>query len=126
MRYPTPALWRINVVDVHDGDTVTARVDRGTDDTSLWHIRLKDVFAPELTDVGGPQCRDYVLGWVHDRGDGSDWPLMLQTFRTPRSDVEVTTFSRYVGVITAADGTSLNADVQGFIHASGYGGGIGG
>lgn len=125
MRYPTPALWRVRVVDVHDGDTVTVFVDRGHDDASTWHIRLRDVFAPELSQAGGPETRAFVLAWVTDNGDGTDWPFQLETFRTPRSDVDVTTLSRYVGVITSATGQCLNTDVQTFVTQHGYGGGTG-
>lgn len=125
MRYPTPALWRVRVTDVHDGDTVTAFVDRGHDEFATWDIRLKDVYAPELSQTGGPECREFVRQWVATHIDGSDWPLLLETFRTPRSDTDVMTFSRYVGELRSVLGTSLNADVQAFITANGYGGGIG-
>ena len=125
MRYPTPALWRVKVLEAHDGDTVTALVDRGHDDQSTWAIRLKDVYAPELSQAGGVETRDFVLGWLADNGDGTDWPYRLETFRTPRSDVDVTTLSRYVGVVTSSSGASLNADVQAFVTGHGYGGGVG-
>ena len=125
MRYPTPARWRIRPTETHDGDTIAAVVDRGDDDLSVWWVRLKGVFAPELSQPGGPECRAFVMAWLADHGDGTDWPLMLETFRTPRSDVDVKTLSRQVGVVTAADGANLNTDVQAFITAQGYGGGIG-
>ena len=127
MRYPTPALWRIKVLEVHDGDTANrVLVDRGIEESAIWSVRLLDVYAPELSQPGGTACRDYVSGWVSKHGDGTDWPLLLETFRTPRSDAQVETLSRYVGGITAADGACLNADVQAFITASGYSPGIGG
>lgn len=125
MRYPTPALWRASVVDTHDGDTVRLLVDRGADDESQWWVRLKGVFAPELTQTGGPETRAFVVQWLQDNGDGTPWPYLLETFRTPRSDVDVTTLSRLVGVVTAANGKSLNADVQAFVTAQGYPGGVG-
>lgn len=125
MRYPVPALWRVKVLDVHDGDTIKVTMDRGMDDATTISVRLKDAFAPELSQAGGRESRDYVLGWLRDNTDGTDWPFLLETFRTPRSDVEVVTLSRYVGVLRSATGRSLNADVQAFVTASGYGGGIG-
>jgi hypothetical protein len=125
MKYPVPALWRIRPVSVHDGDTIHAIVDRGISETALWAIRLKDTFAPELSQPGGPECRAFAQAWVSVNGDGSDWPLLLETFRTPLSDTEVVTLSRYVGRVTAANGKCLNDDVEAFIKAQGYGGGIG-
>lgn len=125
MRYPTPARWRIRPLYAHDGDTIFAQVDRGDDDQSVWAIRLKDVFAPELSQPGGVECQRFVQDWLARNGDGDDWPFALETFRTPRSDVDIKTLSRQVGVVTSAHGTSLNSDVQAFINANGYGGGIG-
>jgi hypothetical protein len=112
-------------VYVHDGDSVEVCIDRGFDDTSQINVRLKDVWAPELADIGGRETRDFVLGWLMDHGDGSRWSFALETFRTPRSDVETMTFNRYVGVLTAPDGTSLNAAVSQFVLEKGYAGGIG-
>lgn len=126
MRYPVPALWRIKILEVHDGDTASrVLVDRGIEETAIWSVRLLDVFAPELSQTGGPECRDEARKWVAEHGDGSDWPFLLETFRTPRSDAEVKTLSRYVGRITAADGSCLNDHMTTFVAAHGYGGGIG-
>lgn len=130
MRYPTPALQRIRVLDVHDGDTTPrSLVDRGgpAEQTEIWSIRFKDVFAPELSQPGGPECRQFVIDWFAAHDDGSDWPFMLETFRTPKSDKIVTTLSRIVGVYTAPNGDVLNHDVEAFIKAHPeWGGGIGG
>lgn len=121
-----PALWRIRPLAVWDGDTLNeVLVDRGSDDFSTWSIRLQDVWAPERYQVGGRECRDFVLGWLTDHHDGSAWPFQLETFRTPVSDKDLTTFSRYVGVVTAADGSVLNEAVTAFVNAQGYGGGVG-
>lgn len=125
MRYPTPALWRMRVTSVHDGDTLTAFVDRGHDEFAQWDVRLKDVYAPELSQTGGPQCRDFAAQWVAANGDGTDWPLLLETFRTPRSDTDVMTFTRYVGEVRSASGASLNDAMREFITANDYPGGIG-
>lgn len=125
MRYPTPALWRVQLVEVHDGDTARYRVDRGDDDQSLWWVRLKDVHAPELSQPGGSESRAFAVQWHQDNGDGSEWPFMLETFRTPRSDVDVKTLSRLVGRVTSADGYCLNDDVQAFVTERGFPGGAG-
>lgn len=127
MRYPLPALWRVRPLNVHDGDTIKVYVDCGgpNEKRETWDIRFKAVFAPELSQPGGVECRDFVQAWIDNNGDGTEWPFLLETFRTPRSDADVMTFSRYVGIVTSASGRSLNADVQAFVIASGYGGGIG-
>lgn len=125
MRYPTPALWRISPLETHDGDTVRVSVDRGIEESAVWSVRLKDVFAPELSQPGGPECRAFVSAWLIANGDGTAWPFLLETFRTPRSDAEVMTLSRYVGRLTSASGTCLNDAVQAFITAQGYAGGTG-
>lgn len=125
MRYPTPALWRCKVTEVHDGDTVKVLIDRGMDDESVRWIRLLETFAPELRQTGGPESRGFTTAWVASHGDGSDWPFMLTTYRTPLSDTDVTTFSRYVGTITAAGGANLNTDVEAYVKAQGYSGGTG-
>lgn len=125
MRYPVPAYWRIKVIDVHDGDSLWTQTDRGDRDQSAWLIRLKGVFAPELGQPGGPECRAFVVAWLADHHDGTDWPFLLETFRTPRSDVDVRTLSRRVGVLTSEQGVSLNPAVQTFVTANGYSGGVG-
>lgn len=121
-----PALWRVRPISVWDGDTLNSvLVDRGSDDYSTWSVRLKDVWAPEKHEPGGRECRDFVLGWLSDHADGSEWPFLLETFRTPSSDRDVLTFSRYVGVIRSADGSCLNDAVTAFVSEQGFGGGIG-
>lgn len=125
MRYPTPARWRIRPTYAHDGDTLFALVDRGDDDQSVWAVRLKDVFAPELAQPGGVACRDFVTEWLFRNTDGSEWPFQLETFRTPRSDVDLKTLGRQLSVVTAAFGANLNAAVQAFVTERGYGGGVG-
>lgn len=120
MRYPTPALWRCRLVRVLDGDTVDVLVDRGFEDQTTMTIRLQAVHAPERSQPGGLETRDFVLGWFTDHDDGSVWPWLLETFRTPRSDVEVETLGRYVGRISGPGGVVLNDDVQAFVLAAGY------
>lgn len=110
---------------VYDGDSIEVDVDRGFDDTSRLSIRLRDVWAPELSQPGGLDCRNFALGWVDDNGDGSLWPFRLETFRTPRSDVEVATFGRFVGVVQAASGATLNAAMTAYVTERGFGGGTG-
>lgn len=128
MKYPTPALQRIKPINVHDGDNVKVIVDRGgpNETREIWDIRLKDVFAPEIGQPGSQECKLFVQNWLATHVDGSDWPYILETFRTPKSDQLDMTFKRFVGVIIDKDMFTLNAAIQKFITDNGYGGGIGG
>lgn len=127
MKYPLPAYWRIAPVlnEPYDGDSFWAEVDRGDDDSSLWHVRLKDVFAPESKDPSGVECASVLVAWLVDHADGSRWPFRLETFRTPRSDTDVKTFARWVGIVTDAEGRSLNSHLFATIEANGWSHGIG-
>lgn len=128
MRYPTPALQRIKPLGNHDGDTVKVIVDRGgpNETREIWDIRLKDVFAPEVGQPGGHECQVFVARWLITHTDGSDWPFILETFRTPKSDALDMTFKRFVGIIRDQYSYSLNFAIQEYITENGWGGGIGG
>lgn len=125
MKFPTPHLERMQVRSVHDGDTLVAYVDRARDQYEILEVRLRGVYAPELSQPGGWECQAHAVAWLADHHDGSEWPFLLETFRTPKSDKDSTTLSRYVGEVRAADGTILNAAMQVYIVAQGYDGGIG-
>jgi hypothetical protein len=127
MRYPTPALWRADIDVVHDGDTVQAKIDRGFNDTSQIWVRLKDVYAPELREAGGIDVRDYVIEWLveHNHEQAHYYAWSVETFRTPRSDVDAMTFDRYLGIVRCSQGHNMNQDVTAFILLRGYGGGTG-
>jgi len=122
-------MWdkRAQVVEVHDGDTITVILDQGFDETKKIKLRLFGVFAPELKDEGGQACREFLTTWLatHDDLRGS-WPFVVTTARTPISDTEQQTLGRYVGTLTSRDGTSnLNVDIANFIQVQGYGHGTG-
>lgn len=127
MRYPLPARWRItpDLSEPFDGDSFWAWVDRGDDDRSLWHVRLRDVFAPDHGDAGYLETGTYLKDWLTGHLDGTEWPYLLETFRTPRSDADVKTLSRWVGIVTDAHGNSLNRDVASWISFMEYPHGIG-
>jgi endonuclease YncB( thermonuclease family) len=58
---PAPVYWNATVLDVHDGDTMHVRVDRGNDDTSEWSIRVRGAACRELADPGGFEARGATL-----------------------------------------------------------------
>lgn len=116
--------YRAQVTDVHDGDTITVLLDTGFNNRRMeTALRLLDVFAPELSQPGGPETRDFVQTWVAARS-APQWPFVCITARIKSDAHEVTTFGRYVGILLA-DGESLNDAVTAFVTANGYGGGTG-
>ena len=124
-------MWdkRAFVTSVHDGDTLTATLDQGFGDLKeAMRIRLLGTFAPELTQPGGPETRQFVVDWIARYAlIPLRFPFVVTTARGPKSDREITTFERYVAVVETLDHShNLNLDVQAFVTAQGYGGGTGG
>lgn len=131
-------LWAARLPDgtdaVHDGDTVRLELDLGFSQRGTYALRLKDVFAPELRQPGGVECRQFVRTWLADGyyDDGQprysdDWPLVVETFRT-KTGRDLTTLERYVAVVSRRDSSfnNLNEDIQLFVKDHpGWGGGIG-
>lgn len=66
---PTDIYWRrIEVISVHDGDTVTIRADLGFNTFTVHPLRMYGVNAPELKapDHKGLDALDYVHQWFVD------------------------------------------------------------
>lgn len=121
-------MWdkRAWIETVHDGDTLTVILDQGFGDTKRIKLRLLGVFAPELSQTGGPETRDFVKAWLDSNKGTSTWSYVVTTARTPKSDIEQETFGRYVGTLTNLTGTeNLNTAVIDFVRTNGYGGGTG-
>jgi len=119
--------YRAAITSVHDGDTISASLDRGLGDIrEAMRIRLLGVYAPELTQPGGPETRQFVVDWLARYALPVRFPFVVTTARGPRSDREITTLERYVAVVESLDHShNLNVDVSAFITAQGYPGGIG-
>lgn len=121
-------MWdkRAWIQDVHDGDTLTVVLDQGFGDTKLIKLRLLNTFAPELSQPGGQETRQFVIDWLAKNKGTGTWNYVVTTARTPKSDTEQETFGRYVGVLTNTQGTeNLNLAVTQFVRDNGYGGGTG-
>jgi endonuclease YncB( thermonuclease family) len=118
-------MWdrRARIPENHDGDTITAVLDQGFGDTKTIKVRLAGVFAPELSQPGGPETTTFVHEWITQRSSGS-WPFVCTTVRT-RTDTETTTLGRYVAHIVCGT-ESLNDAINTFVAVNGYGHGIGG
>jgi hypothetical protein len=109
---------------VTDADTLWLETDQGDHDRKLRACRLWGVWAPEMKDTGGPECRAFVAAWVDAHHVGR-WPLWVDTIQTSTGR-DVLTYNRFVTVVWNGDRTrQLNVDVHEFITQRGYGGGIG-
>ena len=109
---------------VHDGDTLWLETDQGDWYRKVRDIRLKDVFAPELKQPGGPECRRFLADWLF-RWDRWPWPFIVRTYRTSTGR-DLLTFNRYVSVVYSRDLAScLNTEIQAFVTDNGYPGGTG-
>lgn len=101
--------WPVaQLIETHDGDTVRLRISCGFDVWAQQWIRLKDVWAPELDEPGGPEATTICQEWFADHAP--DGLVKVTTFRTS-APLEVRfrmSFTRYIGIVSALDGTELN------------------
>lgn len=123
-------MWdrRAKFVSNHDGDTVTVVLDQGFGDTKQINVRLFGVFAPELKQKGGKECKDFTANWFAREDDSvaPEWNIIVTTIRDKSGNNEDMSFARYVGIITSLDGSrNLNHDIQEFIMSRLYSGGTG-
>lgn len=52
--------YQAEVVSIHDGDTMTLKIDMGRRIYAIDSIRLYRINAPELSQAGGKESRDYL------------------------------------------------------------------
>lgn len=95
----TPYLYRVSVLGVHDGDTVTVLIDLGFYLTKTTPIRLAGINAPELATDAGKRARDALVGFVgQQRGQ---W--LAQTYKSGEEK-----YGRWLAHLIAPDGTDVN------------------
>ena len=103
-------LWPVaQLLDVHDGDTVKLAIDHGFGEDAKEWIRLKDVWAPEVGDPGGPEATADCEGWFREHAP--DGYVTATTFRTS-TPLEIRfrqSFTRYIGIVAAFNGSELNS-----------------
>lgn len=121
--------YRAALLNVHDGDTMRFLIDVGFDARVEDAIRLKGVFAPELSQPGGDDARNFVINLVQS-AKVMTWPYLIRTEpNTTAEPIEKTSFSRYIGTVYFIDNqtTSLNDTIATFLaqHPE-WGKGIGG
>jgi endonuclease YncB( thermonuclease family) len=95
--------YRAVVVDVHDGDTLTAHVDAGF---HTWQhsarFRLAGISARELAAPGGREARDHLAGLLP-----AGTAVTIQSIKAGHDPADDMSFDRYVAVVTLPDGRDL-------------------
>lgn len=103
-----PYRYRITILSVHDGDTLTVSVDLGFYIAFTTPIRLAGVNAPELSvpDGSGRAARDALRTFVMSFPPATlpDHGWTAQTFKTG-----VEKYGRWLARVTAPDGTDMSA-----------------
>lgn len=84
---------------VIDGDTVVLNIDLGFRLTAKLPIRLLGLNCPEHGTPGGNVATAYTLAWFAGR------TLTVTTQKNPEK------YGRWLGIISAAGGSTLNADL---------------
>lgn len=99
---------------VIDGDTVRFLFDNGMYIRSSQSIRFAGTNAPELSEPGGREAREFVIRWMAEHAQlGGEWPFRITTERDRQ------TFNRYIGLITCAEcGESLNEAVKAYVEGT--------
>lgn len=121
-------MWdrRARVISPEDGDTLRITLDQGFGDTKTLNLRLRNTWAPEHNEPGGPETTAFVREWLaRNTPEGEVWPFVVTMARVHSGDHEVQTFGRYVGTLANAAGEALNDAVNAFVKNNGYGQGIG-
>lgn len=81
--------YRATVISNHDGDTLTLNIDLGRRCYSVDAIRLLGINAPELSEVGGKESRDYLSRLCPE---GTE--IRVQTFKNKNDK-----YGRWLGVV---------------------------
>lgn len=109
-----PDAWVVPAVilSVHDGDTITVRVDLGWHLTlEMLHVRLAHINAPELVTPEGKAARDYLAALV---------PIGSLVTLTSHS---LDKYGRTLGTLTLADSRDAGVEMLASGHAVPYEGG---
>lgn len=107
---------------VHDGDTAWLEWNTGRRNMALVDNRFYNVFAPELTQDGGPDCRQFVVDWLAHQAAATKtlWPFMVDAVLDANGH-EIETLGRTVVIVRNSAGTAiLNDDMSSYIDLHGY------
>lgn len=92
--------YKVNIVSVHDGDTVTVDIDLGFYLTHRVPIRLAGINAPELKTPEGKAASAALRGFV--TGHPGQWTA--QTFKSGEEK-----YGRWLAMLFAPDGMDVSA-----------------
>jgi endonuclease YncB( thermonuclease family) len=91
--------YRAALVRVVDGDSLVILLDVGMGARVEEEIRLLNVSAPERSQAGGLECRDFVVAWCAQL-PARRWPLHVTTVpNTSLEPLERRTFVRYLATV---------------------------
>lgn len=95
--------YAATLISIHDGDTLRLDVDLGFNlhNTNM-DIRLYGLNAPELNTDAGKVALQFAKDWFVANGN----TVILQSKKDKQEK-----YGRYLGIILASNGKSLNADL---------------
>lgn len=81
--------YRATVISNHDGDTITLEIDLGRRTYTVDSIRLLGINAPELSEPGGKEARDFLRCLCPAKTE-----VRIQTFKNKNDK-----YGRWLGVV---------------------------
>lgn len=111
---------RARLTRPHDGDSFWVLVDTGYRQRYEPELRLLDVYAPELRQLGGLETTEFINDWFRGTDARRSWPLYVQTVKTRVFEPdERKTLDRYLATVwrygEETTGVSLNQAVNAFL-----------
>lgn len=116
------ARWSFDVLfvlTIHDGDTVKLCADRGGGDWWPFWLRLAGVYAPELSEPGGIEARDWLAMYLFSLPPKTTG-MVTVTHRRMTSDNDIKSLDRYVGDLFIGYGTAQQMDIGQLVIDSGH------
>lgn len=98
--------FRARVWRIIDGDTFVALPDCGFDVSAFPHIRIKNVFAPELHQIGGTDAKIKLRNVLY-QSDDEAWPLRIESELRVTVVQGVKSFARYVAYVYVVKNSQL-------------------
>lgn len=114
--------WAFDVLFIlvcHDGDTVKLCADRGGGDWWPFWLRLASIYAPELSEPGGIEARDWLINLIQPLPPKTTG-MVTVTHRRMTSDNDVKSLDRWVGELFIGYGTAQQMDVGQLVIDSGH------
>jgi endonuclease YncB( thermonuclease family) len=109
----------MSVITVHDGDTVKVVADRGGGDWWVFWLRIASVYAPELSEPGGYEARDWLERFIRQLPPVA-WGMVVATHRRMTSDNDIKSLDRWVGELYVSYGSDTQRDVGQLIIDAGH------